>query len=304
MACALAASVVAAPIDVRAAPPDGAEVAPAPENGASDDGAEDAVQADGIEAAADLYRRGEAKFAAAEYQTAIDLWTEAFAIVADSNDPRAAAILDALIYNMAKAQLFAFRLDEDPMRLKRAQASLSRHLEGLRPRVEAGEPGMDTALADGETLLDQIEQELEAFEANPDPPDPDPPDQNPPDQDPEPEPPPDHPGRGLIIGGAVTTTLGLGGLGVMSAGLAIGARAAADVDGWEDAEAREGLPADAVARGQTGNTLAIAGGVAGGVLVATGVTLLALGIAKNRSRVAAAPTLGPTFAGLAVAGRF
>jgi len=106
-------------------------------------------------------------------------------------------------------------------------------------------------------------------------------------------------GKGLIIGGAVALGLGVAGLGMMGAGLGLGAQAN-DISDLEDDDVSGRR--DQFARGRTGNALAIAGGIAGGVFAVTGAVLVGLGVKKKRSSVALGP--GPGMAGVALRGRF
>ncbi|MCA9718720.1 MAG: hypothetical protein KC468_28890, partial [Myxococcales bacterium] len=108
----------------------------------------------------------------------------------------------------------------------------------------------------------------------------------------------------LFIGlGAGLIVVGGAGLGLMAGGLVIGSQAN-DISelGPLDLQERE----DQFARGRTGNALAIAGGVVGGVFLATGVALLVVGKQKQQrsARAALTPALGPGFAGLQLTGRF
>jgi hypothetical protein len=120
-------------------------------------------------------------------------------------------------------------------------------------------------------------------------------------EQPQPQPDPDtptrKPGRGLVIGGAVLTGLGVGGLGAMGAGMALGQKAE------DDFESDPFERADADSQGRTANILAVFGGVGGGVLIATGVALLAVGKRKQKN-LAFAPVLGPDGAGLGLRASF
>lgn len=100
--------------------------------------------------------------------------------------------------------------------------------------------------------------------------------------------------KGFIAGGAVAFALGLGGFGAMTAGLVKG-------PDLEDQYIRnpEQRP-DIERKIKSANTLAITGGVLGGVFVAAGVTLLVVG-AHGRQRKFA---LTPSPRGAALVGRF
>lgn len=117
-------------------------------------------------------------------------------------------------------------------------------------------------------------------------------------------------GRGLIAGGSLLTVIGVGGLGMMGAGMAMGVSAQKTVEdptvvGEEFEEADE--------KGKRANVITYAGvGVAAVGLIA-GVTLLVLGVKKRKAYRAGAgpesafrvePLLSPTLTGLGVSGRF
>ena len=92
--------------------------------------------------------------------------------------------------------------------------------------------------------------------------------------------------RGFIAGGASAFAVGLGGLGLMAAGLARGPR-------LEDEYLRR--PDERVQISQqieAANAMAIAGGVVGGVLTAAGVTLLVVGV-RGRQPKARKVSAGP-----------
>lgn len=108
----------------------------------------------------------------------------------------------------------------------------------------------------------------------------------------ESEPPPPKekpPGTGLIVGGALLTTVGVAGVGVLTAGGVMARSASDDLPNTEPGLARE----ETFEQGATGNTLMIVGSVMGGVGLAAGVAMLAAGGAKRaawkRERSAAVP---------------
>jgi hypothetical protein len=107
-------------------------------------------------------------------------------------------------------------------------------------------------------------------------------------------------GRGLVVSGAILTGVGVAALGVMAGGMVMASNAN-DFDSTMSYDER----ADQLARGRTGNALSVSGAVAGGVLAATGVALIVVGVTRrNRARTAVAPMVGRGMAGIGWQGRF
>ncbi len=112
------------------------------------------------------------------------------------------------------------------------------------------------------------------------------------------------PGRALVLSGAALAAVGGAGLAVGVTGLVMG--------GINQSKANDptvyGSTFDDVDRkGKLGNTLAYAGFIAGGVLVATGVTLILIGRKKKKHAAGddqAQVRLLPTAGGLILRGRF
>ena len=98
-----------------------------------------------------IFRRGQAKYETADYNGAIELWTEAYALV--DSTPENASIKALLIYNLAQAHSKAYEIDGDPIHLKQAQQLLrsSRLASKLRSSCWAclrwiGSPSISYAL--------------------------------------------------------------------------------------------------------------------------------------------------------------
>jgi tetratricopeptide (TPR) repeat protein len=251
-----------------------------------------------------LYDRGKAKFETADYADAIELWTEAYAIVPETSEGAQIKVL--LLYNIATAREKQFDVSRDPAELRQAMILLESFdrsistLYGEGPDAEAERTKVESKLAELEARLREHEARVAAAEGDED--------TTPPP--PEPTTPPDdreqgRGARGLVIGGAVATGLGVGGLGLMAAGLGMGARANDISDlAPDDVDGRRAR----FDRGRTGNALAIAGGVAGGVLLLTGAVLLGLGLKRARagraSDVALVPAPHRDGAALVLQGRF
>lgn len=123
-------------------------------------------------------------------------------------------------------------------------------------------------------------------------------------------------GRGLIAGGALATAVGVGGLAMIGAGLAVSAKAQKDVDALDPSAIDfEGQLYDIDKKGKGANTVAYAGIGVAVVGLGVGIALLALGVKKRKAyraehggdetaRVHAAPAFGPGYGGFAIGGRF
>lgn len=267
-----------------------------------------------------MFRRGQAKYETADYNGAIDLWTEAYALI--ESTPETASIKALLLYNLAQAHVKAYELDDDDIHLKQAQQLLQSFRNNLSLLYE------DQALRDEETKkvderLAEIEAMLAAAKPPPEPED-EPEDEPPRDEPPPPElepvpvPVPDdagdaRPGKPLIITGGVLLGLGVGAGAIAIAGAVLGSGAndIADLDP-SDLAARE----QQFGTGRTGNVLAIVGAVGAGVLLPLGGALIGVGAKRNgkakpstallqRTRLGASfGAAWGTGGGLTISGRF
>ncbi|NVB37162.1 hypothetical protein G6O69_04920 [Pseudenhygromyxa sp. WMMC2535] len=119
------------------------------------------------------------------------------------------------------------------------------------------------------------------------------------------------PGTGLIAGGSVGLVVGVGGLAVLGVGLAQGGSLQREAETL-DLPAEQDQLDDLDRRGKQANTLAIVGGVVGGVGLATGVALIVLGVKKRKQAGPGAEArrldVGPYYtghgAGLTIQGSF
>lgn len=244
-----------------------------------------------------LYREGEARFATADYTGAIELWTQAFSSVPDASD--AARVKALLIYNLATAHERAHAISGEIGHLKQAKVLLESYAAGI-PSLFGDTPEADDERAKVTGRLDALVRAIEIAER--DKPrravahDDDRPDRAPADQRADGR----RRGRALVITGATLTAIGVAGLAVMGSGLVIGARAN-DLGGIDptDIAGRR----DRFERGRSGNTMAIAGGVIGGVALVGGAALLGVGLARAR-RTAMAPAFAPGYVGVGLRHRF
>ncbi len=131
-------------------------------------------------------------------------------------------------------------------------------------------------------------------------------------------------GRGFIAVGSVLTLVGLGGLGLMGAGLATGANSQKDIDALADSLKNGAIDqatfdSEKIAidnKGERANTLTYAGIGVGAVGLAAGIALLVVGVKKRKKYRAEhgdtsdspsamlVPALGRGSAGLVLSGRF
>jgi hypothetical protein len=286
---ALALTIPAVPASAAAGPP-----------------ASTAAEDPALSRAKDLYTRGKGQFDTANYTAAVDLWTEAYTILPDS--PDAARVKALLIYNIASAREQAYEIDRDVTHLRKARVLLQSYAdaipqlygetsEGLEEaqKVEARIASLDEAISAAEVEAsvpapqtgDPVERPTAVF---------------PPDDGLAPvTPAPDPVGRRMVAAGGTLVGLGGAGLAVMIAGLIIGG-SANDIDDLEpdEIEARR-MRFD---EGRSGNVMAIAGGVIGGVFAAGGTVLIVLGRRRTRNDVAVHPAFGPGFGGVHLRARF
>lgn len=255
-----------------------------------------------LDRAQELFNSGVDKFDTADYAGAIEDWTEAYGLV--PNVPEYGGIKAKLIANIASAQERAYAVDKEPSHLNQAKILLERYRDEI-PDIYPTPAERDKELSWVYEHVAEIDAELDAIaradaeaearrnaalaarDAKP-------------------------PGRALIIAGSVSTGLGVAGLGTFAAGLAIGG-GAEDISDLptNELDAR----GERYARGRLGNTLAYVGGISGGVLLVTGVALLAVGLRQRKAgagereqassaSLKLAPMLGHERAGLALRGRF
>jgi len=259
---------------------------------------------DPLAEASALYAEGTVAYEAADYTGAIAKFTQALGIVVETraNDE----IRLRLLYNIATAHEKAYAIDQDVVHLRQAKELYLKYRDFAKEHGDLGDE------LDVESRILGVERQLQALsgqgaatekEATPTP-------RQGRDKALEPKPRPDgrdrrslHP---LVLGGGVGLGLGAVGLGVMGAGLAMGNKAQQDFEsalGPDD----EGLRVGFVEDGERANTIAIAGGVAGGVFVITGAVLVALGVKRGAGRgqqASITPTIGRESAMLVLQGRF
>lgn len=256
----LTTALVAVPVD--AAP----ESAPATSE-APDDLAE----------AQQLYEEGRAAYETFNYDAAINLWTTALARTPKTAE--AGSVRNALVYNLAAAQLKAFALDHDDVRLKRARLLLERYLE----EEQRGGSADPSDVARVEAQMAEIDVELAKRNAPP----PLARTSTAPVVDTPPEKPARRRGTVMIGVGAALLVLSAGLGGGMATGIVISRRSESRL-GELDTIDRETERPRVVERGELGNRVAIATGVVAGVALASGIALVVVGKrSRDRERLAA-----------------
>lgn len=262
--------------------------------------------------AKELFDAGVARYTAADYGAAVDLWLEAFSLVPATYDNR--MIKAELIYNVARAQQKWFEIDKDVKHLRQSREILLRYVDELdelygeqatmeREKVDEQIADIDEQIAKWEAEQRQREAELaermrpkfdEAADAR------------------------DAKRNKAMIGaGASFTVLGLGGVAVLVTGIIRAKSAESSVSGLlleTDIPARQ----SALSKGQSGNAMILLGSLAGGVFLTAGMPLLGVGLSaeskrKQRRRAAGLEVAGvhsivPIWTrsgvGLSIGGRF
>lgn len=281
-----------------------------------------AAQPGPLQKVAELAQSAQTRYETADYAGAIELWTKAYDLL--PGDPEYTSQRNLLAYQIGQACLEAYAIDPQVAYLRKADRLLTGYLQAIDPQDTETAAEIDGRLKEirgkigeherleAERLereREEAERAREAAEAARRP-------------DPAVEAARQAEaerrrkaaeadkklGRRLSIAGGVGVGVGVSLLAVMGYGLGRGANL--DDDG--DAEVATGMPDQAALqgfldKGLSANRLAAATGAIGGVLLVTGVALLATGISKEK-RARKALALGPTWlpggGGLALTGRF
>src|SRR5690606_24326514 len=114
----------------------------------------------------------QAKYETADYSGAIELWTEAYALVDPT--PENASIKALLIYNLAQAHIKAYELDDDPIHLKQAQQLLDSFKANLDMLYD-DQAQLDEERAKVDERLAEIAEKIAARERAEPEPEPEPP---------------------------------------------------------------------------------------------------------------------------------
>lgn len=211
-----------------------------------------------------LYEEGRAAYETFNYDAAIELWTTALARTPKTAD--AGGVRNALVYNLAAAQLKAHALDHEEVRLKRARLLLARYLEEEQ-RAGSADP---EDVARVEAQMKEIDLELSKADAPP-------PVASAPPPRPVHAPPPERKrGTGMLAAGATLLVVGGGLAGAMVAGIVRSRRSESRLGELDTIESETERPR-VVERGELGNRLAIASGAVASVAVASGIALVVVG---------------------------
>ncbi|PRP91987.1 hypothetical protein ENSA5_51980 [Enhygromyxa salina] len=259
-----------------------------------------------------LFDAGVARYTAADYEAAVDLWLEAYAMVPPAFENR--LIKAELIYNVARAQQKWFEIDRDVKHLRQSREILDRYLGEIdelygdqapleREKIQEQIDEVDEQI--GEWEAEQARREAELAERMR------------PTFDEEADAREEKRNKAMIGAGAGLTALGVGGVGMLVTGIVF-AGAAQDSSGGLPLEADIPAREAAITRGEAGNALMVIGSLAAGVFLAAGVPLLAVGGSAEKKRKqrradagldqarvdAIAPLWVRGGAGLAIGGRF
>ncbi len=259
---------------------------------------EDMSSAERLERARSLYERGRGKFETFDYVGAIEFWTQAYSELPETDE--FANIRAKLMFNIAAARLSAFEIDDNIAHLRQAKRLMDLYVDSLGEATD--EEAADARAWQEKISVRLAEAEAERKKAQP-----------PAKPKPKPETAPDPKlvkrARILTISGAATLSVGVAALGAMGGALAWGSKLESDGRGQAD---DPGTSADelhdVVKQGKTANTMAIATGVAGGVLVGAGVGMLVYGLVTTKKlgagRRAFVPVAAPGYVGVSARWRF
>lgn len=250
-----------------------------------------------------LYAEGDSAFANGDYLGAARAWGKALDLMDESDDTnstRAQILVSALSAYMeafvetrnvdhlrAAARLlerYAQSLEaayDGEARLSEAVIDMKRRLDNALENAEHDSPegGADSANTTNEATTTQPTEPADTSSANP----------------------PTQSGRGMLIGGVVSTALGLGSASLLTIGLVQGQAAQKSYNGAPDGSKEK---EDYKKEGEKANKMAIAGGIMTPIFLGAGIALLIIGSRRNQANLAVVPTWQPGYAGMGISGRF
>ena len=239
-----------------------------------------------------------------KYEAAAASWLEALELLEEKKGTQSTRQMLAVL--MADASIEAYRQSNDVSVLERARGALGSYSSNYR-KTHGDEPSAEVqdALRSVDRHLSEAQAEAtSAVLADVAPADvdgseePDAAESN--DDDNGDGKATNRTGIALIAAGGTLTGLGLAGLGLMTVGMVLGSNAQNDFE-----TAVTGFQRSQVdSRGRSANALAIAGAVAGSVLLAAGVPMVIVGALRRKKALRMALQFDRGFAGLALGGRF
>ncbi len=254
--------------------------------------------ADDVPAFEEGFAAGQASFDRGAYLEAARTWIAAADKLREttSNRDNRAAVYELAVDALSRG----LTAEATTAELREAAGALDGYCEGFTRAYGTETPISAKVVAARDDLKKRLaEAEARDAAAKPDPrPDP-PPVKDPPK-------PAGKPWKGLAIGGGVLLGVGLAGVAIGVAGGARGQASERDFEGMS-CTSKMLTPTCAVLYndGNAANRLGIAGAVAGGVFVAAGAALLAIGLTRKRSAARAwTPTSGPGQVGFGVRASF
>lgn len=261
----------------------------------------DMSSAERLERARSLYERGRGKFETFDYVGAIELWTQAYAELPETDE--FASIRAKLMFNIAAARLSAFEIDDKIAHLRQAKRLMDIYVESL------GDANDDEA-ADARAWQEKIATRLAEAEAERKKDEPADTPATVPATQPGPDPKLVKRARILTITGAASLSVGAALLGAMGGALAWGSKLEKDGKGQaDDPGTNADELGDVVKQGKTANIMAIATGVAGGVLAGAGLGMLVYGVVTTKKlgggkKRAFVPVAAPGYVGISGRWRF
>ncbi len=263
-----------------------------------------------------LFKEGAAQYKMSNYAVSLEKFSQAFVLSLEIQDADLRRkVLHALQFNLARAHVKTYKLDQELMHLRQAVDLLENYLEdgadlGIELEADSLIAVAKAELARRESLASAAapqpansgsegageEAAVEEVAA----PAPGPGEEAGRDRG------PNKAGKPLTVAGYTSLGMSVAGVGLMVGGIMMGKAAG---DDHETAGTKTDVD-DADRRGKLGNTLTIAGAAAAGVFAAAGVTLVVLG--KRRSKQAGrstarlwmSPAAGVRLTGIQLGGRF
>jgi hypothetical protein len=109
-----------------------------------------------------LYKEGEIKFQTADYEEALTLWKNAFAMLPDGDENR--AIRHALVYNIAEAHSRAYEVSRNPTHLRKAKILLENYRADHRA-LYGDEPEAVKERSEVDDRIAELDKKIAASEA-------------------------------------------------------------------------------------------------------------------------------------------